>query len=285
MANILNNEQASLVLQALAAWSGTTLTQNQIDGTVEFGNQMLTGVSTDNTVGYPGVVFTSITNNSNSGWDYGWEDINVTPLLTSNPYSTLVDSNNDPGLWQHGWIVSLDKRLYNPNGTQRAVFEPVTFTNDINNLIGVDVAGASDPFIGTFPAGSIIFVEEVFYTVNESLTFSAVGNFSIGLATATIDGYNSSQVQMYPPLASFGLSDSREVFFPLRSSADVYKHQGHTEISNSPLSIIKLTEPAMLMINFESESAKIQYGELTVHVPYIVDNPGPPIIKPEGPTA
>ena len=107
----------------------------------------------------------------------------------------------------------------------------------------------------------------------------------IGLATATIDGYNSSQVPMYPPLASFGLSDSREVFFPLRSSADVYKHQGHTEISNSPLSIIKLTEPAMLMMNFESESAKLQYGELTVHVPYIVDNPNPPIIKPEGPTA
>jgi len=283
-ANMLNNESAALVLQALAAWSGTTLTQNEIDGIDEFGNQTITGVLTDNTTGY-GYTYSLISSNSNSGWDDGFEGVNVTPLLTSNPYSSLLDSNNDPGLWQHGWIISLDKRLFNTDGTQRSVFEPITFTNDINNLIGVDVSGASDPFVGIFPAGSIIFVEEAFYTINESLTFSAVGNFSIGLATATIDGYNSSQVQMYPPLASFGLSDSREVFFPSRSSADVYKHQGHTEISNSPLSIIKLTEPAMLMINFESESAKLQYGELTIHVPYIVDNPGPPIIKPEGPTA
>ena len=282
--DMLNNINAAFVIQTLAAWSGTTLTQNEIDGVVEFGNQFINGVLTNDTAGY-GYTFSLISSNANSGWSDGIEEVNVTPLLTSNPYSALVDSNGDPGLWQHGWIISLDKRQFNTDGTQRAVFEPVTFTNDINNLIGVDVPGVSDPFIGTFPAGSIIFVEEAFYTINESLTFSAVGNFSIGLASATYDGYNSTAIPMYPALQSFGLNDSREVFFPMRSSGDIYKHQGHTEISNSPLSIVKLTEPAMLMIDFEEANAVLQYGELTVHVPYIVDNPGPPIIKPQGPTA
>ena len=75
--------------------------------------EAIPGLSTDTTLDYPGEPFASIIDNDTSGWTDGWSDINATILTTFNPYTTLTDSNGDPGLIQHGWSIVADKRSYN----------------------------------------------------------------------------------------------------------------------------------------------------------------------------
>jgi hypothetical protein len=279
--------RAAFAMSVLAAWAGTTLSQSQIDGLQEFGNQLILGISTDDTVGYPGDPFSSITDNSTSGWDDGWEKINVDPILTVNPYDTLIDSNGEPGLWHHGWIVALDKRFYNTNNTPRNVFEISTFTQDLNSLLGINVVGLPDPFVATFPAGSIIFVEEAFLTTNSDLTFtysSMNGLVSFGLQKATSDGLNGDVIPTLPPMSTFGLTDTYEIFFPLRDTSNLELYQGYTLVSDSPVSVIKISEPAQARLNLTNDLL-LYDGEITLHIPYIVDNPGLNWPKPQGPTA
>jgi hypothetical protein len=109
------------------------------------------------------------------------------------------------------------------------------------------------------------------------------GSFSIGLSTNTSTGAGGDYIPMYPSLSTFGLSHSFEVLFPERNFDSFSNYQGYSQVSDSPISIIKLTEPAIARIKLTDS---IFYGgELVVHIPYIVDNPEYGIIKPEGPTA
>lgn len=129
---ILNGFCASLVMQSVAAMYGYTMSQSEVDS--------IPGIATDYTVGYLGSSFSSITNNTNSGWNAGETRINVTPLIQGNPYSSLIDPNGDPGLLQHGWVGFFDKRnrkrnvglgideIYNP-------FNPADFSDDLDSLV------------------------------------------------------------------------------------------------------------------------------------------------------
>jgi len=110
------------------------------------------------------------------------------------------------------------------------------------------------------------------------------GSVSFGLQKATSDGLNGDVVPTLPPMSTFGLTDTYEIFFPLRDTSNLELYQGYTRVSDSPVSIIKISEPAQARINLTNDLL-LYSGEVTLHIPYIVDNPGLNWPKPQGPTA
>ena len=193
--------------------------------------------------------------------------VDVSLLLTTNPYEGHVYTSPSPGtlepLKERGWVGVFNK-------TSGAAFSSITFGDELNTILGFDGSGLASSSI--FPAGSVIFIEEAFITVNNGLSFSSsLGTFSIGLSEATNSGTNGATISTYPPLSTFGLTNSYEIFFPLRSISSLPTYQGYTQLSDSPLSTIKITSPAMPRMNI-SGSIFIS-GDLSLHIPYIVDNP------------
>jgi hypothetical protein len=85
-------------------------------------------------------------------------------------------------------------------------------------------------------------------------------------------------------MSTFGLSDTHEIIFPLRSITTFPGHKGYSEVSDSPVSIIKITEPAQPILKYTGDTV-LQSGEITVHIPYIVDSPGSLVPRAQGPTA
>jgi hypothetical protein len=128
--SILSGFCAALVLQQVAAINGYTMSQGEIDSTP--------GIASDYTYGYLGLSFSFITNDITSGWNAGETRINVTPIMTNNPYSSLIDSNGDAGLIQHGWIGFFDKRNRKRVGSTNVgfnPFNPTDFSSDLNYLM------------------------------------------------------------------------------------------------------------------------------------------------------
>lgn len=133
---ILNGGVAALIIQAVSAIYGSTLSVAEIES--------IPGLSTDTTVDYPGESFTLITNNDTSGWTDGWGKINAQILATYNPYTGILDPNGNPGLIQHGWKVVADKNQFESISKEKIqIFEPVSFTNDLNETLGFGSASTS----------------------------------------------------------------------------------------------------------------------------------------------
>jgi hypothetical protein len=137
-----------------------------------------------------------------------------------------------------------------------------------------------------FPEGSIIFVEEAFITVNQNIDIpdAITGSFSIGLSEATNSGLTGSLIPTSPSLSYYGLDDSSDIIFPKRPISSVPVTQGGLLISDSPISLVKTTTPTMPYVS--SAWVFDQDGDITVHIPYIVDNPPYDSVQyPYGPTA
>jgi len=115
-----------------------------------------------------------------------------------------------------------------------------------------------------FPEGSIIFLEEAFLTVNQKIDIpeGITGTFSIGLSEATNNGLTGSLIPTNPNITNYGLDDSSDII----------------------ISLVKLTKAAMPIIS--SAWVFDQDGDITVHIPYMVDNPPFDSVQyPYGPTA
>lgn len=140
---ILHSVCASLVLQAVSAMYGKTMSQAEVDA--------IPGIATDISSGYLGTTFSFITNGINSGWTSGETRINVTPVIQNNPYSALTDPNGNSGLLQHGWIGFFDKRNIKRVGSLNVPFNPFNpaiFQSDLNSL--VQPATGTDKFLYMF---------------------------------------------------------------------------------------------------------------------------------------
>jgi len=120
-----------------------------------------------------------------------------------------------------------------------------------------------------FPKGSILFVNESFVTC-EGITGSVTGiTISFGLTQPTpLGSYGALINQWEPSLASFGVPHSGKIIFPDKALGDFAT--GSVYYSNSPVGIIRLTEPAMIVITVEG-GAIATYSYLKCQVPYIVD--------------
>jgi len=137
-----------------------------------------------------------------------------------------------------------------------------------------------------FPEGSIIFLEEAFITVNQNIEIpeGITGTFSIGLSEATNDGLTGSLIPTNPNITNYGLDDSSDIIFPKRSISTIPINQGGLLIGDSPISLVKLTKAAMPLIS--SAWVFDQDGDITVHIPYMVDSPPYDAVQyPYGPTA
>jgi hypothetical protein len=137
-----------------------------------------------------------------------------------------------------------------------------------------------------FPEGSIIFVEEAFITVNQNIEIpdAISGSFSIGLSEATNSGLTGSLIPTSPNLSFYGLDDSSDIIFPKRPISTIPNTQGGLLISDSPISLVKITKPAMPYVS--SAWVFDQDGDITIHIPYIVDNPPYDAVNyPQAPTA
>ena len=120
-----------------------------------------------------------------------------------------------------------------------------------------------------FPKGSILFVNESFVTC-EGITGSTTGiTVSFGLTEPTsLGSYGALINQWQPSLASFGVPHSGKIIFPDKALGDFAT--GSVYYSNSPVGIIRLTEPAMIVITVEG-GAIATFSYLKCTVPYIVD--------------
>lgn len=120
-----------------------------------------------------------------------------------------------------------------------------------------------------FPKGSILFVNESFVTC-EGITGSVTGvTISFGLTQPTSIGlYGTLINQWEPSLASFGVPHSGKIIFPDKALGDFAT--GSVYYSNSPVGIIRLTEPAMIVITVEGGTIAAN-TYLKCQVPYIVD--------------
>jgi len=122
---------------------------------------------------------------------------------------------------------------------------------------------------GIFPKGSILFVDESFVTC-EGITGSVTGvNVSFGLSTVTSGGSIGSAISNFEPqLSEFGISNSYEMLFPPKALGDFFT--GSIFYSKSPIGIVRLTQPAMLVIR--PVGGNIAIGtRLKYRIPYIVD--------------
>jgi len=152
---ILNGGAAALAIQGISALYGSTLSVAEIEA--------IPGLSTDTTTDYPGEPFALITDNDTSGWTDGWGRINAQILATYNPYTGILDLNNNPGLIQHGWKVIVDKNAFNPITKEEIqIFEPVSFTNDLNDILGFGSASTS---------GSNVYHQSFFTDLKPRLLF------------------------------------------------------------------------------------------------------------------
>jgi len=122
---------------------------------------------------------------------------------------------------------------------------------------------------GVFPKGSILFVDESFVTC-EGITGSVTGvNVSFGLSTVTIAGTMGATISNFEPqLSEFGISNSYEMLFPPKALGDFFT--GSIFYSKSPIGIVRLTQPAMLVMR--PVGGNIAIGtRLKYRIPYIVD--------------
>ena len=107
-----NNNGKNFVLHGLAAIKGVTISQTEIDSSVEY-----VGLKTNSS--------TPIT------FDYR---IDVNTILTQNPYSILVDDLGIPGLEQFGWKGKWDKRSQSGWTTPPGYNAWSTLPDDLNAL-------------------------------------------------------------------------------------------------------------------------------------------------------
>lgn len=91
--------------------------------------------------------------------------INVNPILTFNPYSSLIDSEGNPGLIQFGWSSKFDKRS-NQNGTFSGTpvgYTPwTTFNEDLNGLIISPIASLSIYLYVRQPNKKLLIIDKYF---------------------------------------------------------------------------------------------------------------------------
>ena len=209
----------------------------------------------------------------------------IVPGLVSGGYKVIYSYSTNPSL-DGGGVSNLS---YATMSTQTGGIIS-TYSSDGS---GVDIGVRSgieniSPRQGSsmFPAGSIIFVEEAFYTVNQNfnIPIGTDGTFSIGLSEATNTGLSGSLIPANPDYSTFALTDSSEIFFPKRDILEVPTNQGSIRVSDSPLSLVKLTKEAMPVISKGWRYS--EEGDITIHIPYIVDNPqNDSVTFPNSPTA
>jgi len=119
----------NLVLQGLASIKGTTITQTQIDSSIVNGQIDTTNEFAGLCVRDSNGLFLLSPPISS---DYR---IDVHLITTQNPYITLVDNNNQPGLEQFGWKGKWDKRANGYTGIPVPGYNAWdSLPNDLNQL-------------------------------------------------------------------------------------------------------------------------------------------------------
>ena len=120
-----------------------------------------------------------------------------------------------------------------------------------------------------FPKGSILFVDESFVTC-EGITGSVTGvTISFGLSLVTAGGTIGATISNFEPqLSQFGISNSYEMLFAPKALGDFFT--GSIFYSKSPIGIVRLSQPAMLVT--KPVGGTLQVGTyLKYSIPYIVD--------------
>lgn len=214
--DILNIYGASLVLQGISAIYGTTLSVAEIEA--------IPGLSTDTTLDYPGEPFASIIDNDTSGWTDGWSDINATILTTFNPYTTLTDSNGDPGLIQHGWSILADKRSYNSVTKEKQdVFDLFSFKQELNELL---------EFNSSYTTGVTVYNSDFFTELKPRLLFM---DYDAGSKVYWFDDYGQYRLpeRLFIPVSYLVDSTaSTQSFIQFKENTN-YIYDGNTGLTTS----------------------------------------------------